>query len=742
MRSLRLHGTIIAGLMLLTVLFTYPMGLHLTSHIPYHKYLEPSAGDHWFFLWAFGFVERSIGDRHPWSFFTDMLFYPRGLDLTVPLVFGIGLPLALSVPFVHVLGAVPTYNLFILGAFVLTAYTMFLLVRYLTDDRRAALVAAVAFAFCPYHMIRATGHFNLATSGMWLALYVLLFIKAMRRGQTRHLLLAPLILALTFAANPYYAVFLGVFSIVYAGYHGFAAGAPGVAGLVRRLLPMGALTVLLLLPFAWLLMTHGQQDSQLSVPIAESSRWGADLLAFFIPSGHHSLWGHLVRPFYQHVAGVSRNDTEQTVYIGYVVLSLSCLAVIRVPKADARFWLLSALIFFGLALGPILYVNGEDTLRVNNLEFFLPLPNYLLYLIPGFNAVRVPSRFSIMLMLMLAVLAGYGTKYLLSRVGGRPGVAALCLGLIVTGIAVDFLTAPLFLVDARVPPVYEQIAKRDTTAGTLLDVPLLWVLSKQQYYQATHGKRLILGQVPRLPTALFTTYADAVPLMPLFKNPARISEYEGVAPDRREILRFIAFFDLSWIVVHKQYLAPEVYARFVRFLHSHFPIAQEIEGDGLLALQVAREAWTPDELVEAEGYFFDFGAPVPQFFLTEGYFPPEQWGELTVVWSAGKASKLWVYLPRVGDFTMELRLLPFSFPGSPPQSVAVLANGQPVGEIALATTAWHSYTVRISGAYLRPGINRFHFRYRYTASPANVIPGQQDPRELAVAFDFVRFRPE
>ena len=88
---------------------------------------------------------------------------------------------------------------------------------------------------------------------------------------------------------------------------------------------------------------------------------------------------------------------------------------------------------------------------------------------------------------------------------------------------------------------------------------------------------------------------------------------------------------------------------------------------------------------------------------------------------------------------MELRLRPFSFPGSPLQTVKLYVNGEFFSQIPLATKDWQSYTVHLPQAYLTAGINTFRFVYGYTDSPSRVVPGSDDSRTLAVAFDYVAF---
>jgi hypothetical protein len=738
-RNIALHIVAIGGIAVMTVVLTYPLILHLTIYIPYHRYLEQSAGDHWVFMWAFGFVERMVVELKQWPFFTDALYYPHGLDLTYPLLFGMGLPLAVSIPFVHVLGVIPTYNLFIFSAFILTGYVMFLLVRYLTRDSRAAFVSAIIFAFSPYHMMRAVGHFNFATSGMWIPLYALFFLKAMRDGHILDVIIVPFVLALAFAASPYYAIFLGFFTVTYMIYSIISCRDSSLKrALLRRLCFMVGLVLFLFLPVVWVLLTHAERESQLYSPLAESSRWGADLLAFFVPSTHHSLWANFVRPFYNRFYAHAGNDTEQTVYIGYVVLALAVVAIIKAPKAETRFWLVAALTFFELSLGPFLHIYGSDTLVLHGLELSLPLPNILLHIIPGLNAIRSSSRFSVMLMLAMAVLAGYGTRQLLQQLKGRAGSALFCLCLIVAAIAGEFLIAPVPLVDARIPRIYEWIALEREKDGTLLDVPLHWSISKYEYYQVTHRKRLLLGHVPRLSASFFSSYADNVPFMRLFKNPELIQNYEQVPADKRDVLPFIAFFDLSWIVIHKNYLWPETFDHLMRFLSANFPIAQMAQEGDIVALQLARDTHHVADLGERAGYIVDFGSTTPQLFIGDGWSIPERWADLTVAWAEAEESRLWLFFPRADDFVMELRLLPIKAPGAPPQTVKVYVNARLLGEIELDSNGWRSYTLHLPRTYLTAGINTFRFVYRYTAIPSESL----DTRRLAVAFDFIAFRPE
>ena len=132
----------------------------------------------------------------------------------------------------------------------------------------------------------------------------------------------------------------------------------------------------------------------------------------------------------------------------------------------------------------------------------VPLPYLLLFFIPFMNTLRGASRSGIMVMLALAVLAGYGARHLLRQLEERSGARLLLLVFIIAIIGLEFLIIPFPLVDARIPKVYQKIATEREKGGTVLDVPLHRVLSKYEYYQTTHRKRLLLGQAPRISLSL------------------------------------------------------------------------------------------------------------------------------------------------------------------------------------------------------------------------------------------------
>ncbi len=121
--------------------------------------------------------------------------------------------------------------------------------------------------------------------------------------------------------------------------------------------------------------------------------------------------------------------------------------------------------------------------------------------LPGFNALRVPARFAVLMMLSLAVLAGWGLARLESRLRPRAWRPALVAGLALLVLAESALL-PLPLAPVRVGrniPVIYSLVKDMPPATVVIDFPLPagdgeeFHESLPMYYSLFHRKRIING---------------------------------------------------------------------------------------------------------------------------------------------------------------------------------------------------------------------------------------------------------
>ncbi|HSL18691.1 MAG TPA: sulfatase [Methylomirabilota bacterium] len=144
-------------------------------------------------------------------------------------------------------------------------------------------------------------------------------------------------------------------------------------------------------------------------------------------------------------------------------------------------------------------------------------------------------------------------------------------------------------------------------------------------------------------------------------------------------------------------------------------------------------------LIAVEPTGIDLGTPSARRHLGRGWFHDERArdsGE-TFVWSDGPLSELSFHLGWRRDLELEIRCRPFLFPGAKPQVVSLELNSHPVAELTLATGP-AEYRVVLPASAQVEGRNTLVARYRRFDAPAAVVPGSDDRRQLAVAWDRIR----
>ena len=719
------HLGILVAYFLLALALTYPVVLTARQSIPIDPQIDgwfPGDGDPWQYLWGIWYVAKAFSTFPPPLLWTDLVFFPIGFD--IPFLPGVGLVLGPGALLQSIFGLVLTYNLLWWLSFALAGYATYLLARHLLGDRIVAFVCGGFFAFSSYRLIHSVEHLPILMASFLVPLFALALLRAARRRTSGRYASCALVLAASAGISWYCTVtllvFLGIAALVLSWQGGLGSlrairVVPWVAGLVVFLLAAS--------PFVLPLILSPARDSIVDRPLADSSYFSADLLAFFVPSPRHPLLGGLTGSLYERFTG---NPYEQTVYLGYVLLVLAVLGVLSTDRSATRLFRISAATAFVLALGPFLHVAGE--------VLTVPLPYLLLRYVPFVRGARVPSRFTELLLLSLIVLAGYGLAKVSARFGPR-GKVWLAVVVLVAALLENTL-APLPVMSARAPAVYADIGRSPET-GTVLELPFDWRILKYHYYQAIHGQRM-LGGNPVRPREKYVDYPQGIPLIPLLRDPKLLLDQPDPEDARRDAERLAAFFEVRHVVIHGEYLDPRVFHRLDRFVADNFPhVSRRI--DGTVVTYGLRR---PDPSLWPERYVIDFGSAHREFALVTGWWSNESWGPggPTVQWTNDRESSLVLSLRPPVDRVLEVRMRPLVYPGSPPQTVNLDVNGTPRAQLVLQPD-WAVYRVTLPASSFRSGRNTLMFRYGYTAVPSRVLPGSSDERTLAVAFDALELTP-
>jgi len=448
--------------------------------------------------------------------------------------------------------------------------------------------------------------------------------------------------------------------------------------------------------------------------------------------------------------GDSRFSDINTVFLGWVTLALALLGAVTAGRA-ARPWRWAAAVFGVLALGPLLQIIGRyrfdlDGLLPEGVTF--PLPAAILHYLPVINANRAPNRYSVALMLGLAVLAGFGVAWLMARAARTPAVSGRRMPVWAGGLAVvaalailfEHLALPLPTTAATIPAVYRQIAA-ESGEFAIMQLPLGWrnsfgVLGSEQtqlqYFQTAHGKPMIGGNISRAPDLKMAYFAR----IPLFRAITDLEMYRTVPPEvdaaaRAQAADLAALYDIRYFVTTPPipgrypytdtWQATEAYALDVLPLEK--PAAWE--SDGYAAYRV-RQA--PVVLP----FRTDAGIAGAEPYLGAGWDvrTDEQPYGATANWSANRKAELILPLAAPGDVTLRLMLAPLDYPGAPQQRVTIAVNETAVLESAALAPGWQVVEAAVPAAATRRGPNRVALRFDHAASPRLVFPRSSERAEI------------
>lgn len=418
-RRLARHLPAVAIFVLASIVLTWPLARQMNDTLI-------SWGDPVFQSWTIAWNWHAL-TTDPFNIFNANIFYPwRNTLAYSDHLFGQTLTV---LPVIALTGnGMLANNMALLLAFVLSAFTMYLLVYDMTGNRAAGILAGLLYAFGPSRMAHVE-HLHLI-SAQWLPLVLLGLRRVMREerfsaarptsaaarlpgwgqwaqpladrahtvnGKRWYLLLGGALLMQGFS-GVYYFYFTLVLLLVAGGvYLALAISDYDWDALQRMLLAAAAciLAGVLLLP-ALLPYLRVHNDLGIERSAAEVTFWSADTSDYIAVWPRNRLYNATFDEHFRHI--------ERALFPGLFVVALGLVGLAH-RRAGRDRWVLLAIVLssFVLSLG----LSKEFAGRV------WTMPYQLLYdWLPGFRAIRVPARFGLLALVGLAGLAGLGVDYL------------------------------------------------------------------------------------------------------------------------------------------------------------------------------------------------------------------------------------------------------------------------------------------------------------------------------------------
>ncbi|MCC7201189.1 MAG: hypothetical protein IT393_00760 [Nitrospirae bacterium] len=178
------------------------------------------------------------------------------------------------------------------------------------------------------------------------------------------------------------------------------------------------------------------------------------------------------------------------------------------------FYLLVLLLSILLSLGPIIHVYGGDKVILIGLGPYSILHQFF----PGFDGLRVPSRFAVMVVFAVSVLASFGVLKILGCVRSCSGkvvsVVVLSIFILIESASFPIPASPV-AAGSNIPGVYKWLANQKGDFA-ILELPLpgqttdLWKETQYMYYSIYHWKRLVNGYSGYFPPSYNYLYSEGM----------------------------------------------------------------------------------------------------------------------------------------------------------------------------------------------------------------------------------------
>lgn len=459
----------VGGLLLLLVL---SLALHWPIPVAMDQvYLTPT-GDfghgYWNLWWA---AEALSTGKDPLN--CEMLYYDAGVNLSWG-NFPVLLAYAVA-PVTWAFGPAAAYNLLFLLSFFLASWGAFLLGRYITGSWWAGMGAGIAYGFLPWNSLMLT---NISyCHSEWLPFLILSLLKLKDSGRYRHAIWAAVWLACAFYTSPYFGLYSGLCA-AFVGIAYLVVGPPaGRGSWFAGLLLCLALTVLF--------------TAYRTVPMAREALNGVQVEEV-VPRTQADLAGLKVRLDPDELDDPLWLISWTSVY-GYVLVLGALAAFWLRGFAKTSGWLLLALFFFGLSLGPDLSLGGR--------KFSAFLPADLLSQLPVLGALRGYEKAQTVVMLCLAVLFALTLESIVRGSTGRSGTdrrrGAFSCALILSLMVAESWPPPRVPRGDVVPSAYHELGAKEVE-GAMLFLPFDPRISdrsqmRPMFMQTVHRQPLITG---------------------------------------------------------------------------------------------------------------------------------------------------------------------------------------------------------------------------------------------------------
>jgi hypothetical protein len=386
----------------------------------------------------------------------------------------------------RVSGPVAAYNWLVLLSFPLSAAAAYLLARHLTLSPAGAAVAALAYAFSPFHIAHAAYHPHIAQT-QWLPLYLLALWRCLDRPTARACLFLVAAAVAVTLSNFYGGLIAAVITPVAAAAYWLVVCRARPRSIPRLAITAGSLVFVAAAGVAYASYAAGPlvaDRARFAFPRADLFRYSTTWWSYLLPPVAHPLLGETAQRIWT-VADGRLALLEHQVSLGWGLVALGAIAIgawmasrrtVRQPASLVKVPLLVVV----AAAALVCSLSPERT--IGSVTFVRP--SAMLYgVAPMFRSY---ARFGVLVQLMTALLAGIGVEWLRLAATRRAQMACV---LLVTLAAGEYMVWPPALWRDVLPTTAHRWALRQPGRLQVLDCAT--VTGESAFVQAVTRSRIL-----------------------------------------------------------------------------------------------------------------------------------------------------------------------------------------------------------------------------------------------------------
>jgi hypothetical protein len=325
-------------------------------------------------------------------------------------------------------GPVAAYNWLVLLSFPLSAVAAYLLARHLALSWVGATIAAMAYAFSPFHVAHAAYHPHIAQT-QWVPLYLLALWRCLDDASPVAVgFLGAATLAVTLS-NFYAGLIAAVITPVAVAAYWLLTCRADTRSMRRLGITVGSLLLIAASAMAYASYAASAvvtNRAAFAFPRADLFRYSAKWWSYLVPPVEHPLLGATAHRVWD-VVGVREGLLEQQVSLGWGIVALGLIALFRwlFPGSDVRQPAPLVPVPVFAIVGVAALVCSLSPERTIGAFTFVRPSAFLYHVVPVFRSY---ARFGVVVQLMAALLAGIGVDRL--RGAGTKSALLVCVALV------------------------------------------------------------------------------------------------------------------------------------------------------------------------------------------------------------------------------------------------------------------------------------------------------------------------